>query len=124
MTNREFYSAVIEANINADLTAHAEKEIEKLNARNEKRSTTMNKTQKENVEIKKSILAVLSVDKVKTANEVGAECGISTNKASALLRQLVLDKVAIDSEVKIPKKGKVKGYALATVSVDEDVPEC
>ena len=124
MTNREFYKAVIEANINADLTAHAEKEIEKLNARNEKRSTTMNKTQKENVEIKKSILAVLSVDKVKTANEVGAECGISTNKASALLRQLVLDKVAIDSEVKIPKKGKVKGYALATVSVDEDVPEC
>lgn len=124
MTNREFYSAVIEANINADLTAHAEKEIEKLNARNEKRSTTMNKTQKENVEIKKSILAVLSADKVKTANEVGAECGISTNKASALLRQLVLDKVAIDSEVKIPKKGKVKGYALATVSVEEDEPEC
>jgi len=124
MTNREFYSAVIEANINADLTAHAEKEIEKLNARNEKRSTTMNKTQKENAEIKKSILAVLSVDKVKTANEVGVECGISTNKASALLRQLVLDKVAIDSEVKIPKKGKVKGYALATVSVEEDEPEC
>ena len=124
MTNREFYSAVIEANINADLTAHAEKEIEKLNARNEKRSTTMNKTQKENVEIKKSILAVLSADKVKTANEVGVECGISTNKASALLRQLVLDKVAIDSEVKIPKKGKVKGYTLATVSVEEDEPEC
>lgn len=124
MTNREFYSAVIEANINADLTAHAEKEIEKLNARNEKRSATMNKTQKENVEIKKSILAVLSADKVKTANEVGVECGISTNKASALLRQLVIDKFAIDSEVKIPKKGKVKGYALATVSVDEDVPEC
>lgn len=124
MTNREFYSAVIEANINADLTAHAEKEIEKLNARNEKRSTTMNKTQKENAEIKKSILAVLSADKVKTANEVGVECGISTNKASALLRQLVLDKVAIDSEVKIPKKGKVKGYALATASIDEDVPEC
>ena len=118
MTNREFYKAVIEANINADLTAHAEKEIEKLNARNEKRSTTMNKTQKENVEIKKSILAVLSADKVKTANEVGVECGISTNKASALLRQLVIDKFAIDSEVKIPKKGKVKGYALATVSVE------
>lgn len=124
MTNREFYKAVIEAKINDELTAHAEKEIEKLDARNEKRSTTMNKTQKENVEIKKSILAVLSTDKVKTANEVGVECGISTNKASALLRQLVLDKVAIDSEVKIPKKGKVKGYALATVSVDEDVPEC
>lgn len=124
MTNREFYKAVIEANINADLTAHAEKEIEKLNARNEKRSTTMNKTQKENVEIKKSILAVLSADKVKTANEVGVKCGISTNKASALLRQLVLDKVAIDSEVKIPKKGRVKGYALATASIDEDVPEC
>ena len=124
MTNREFYKAVIKANINADLTAHAEKEIEKLNARKEKRSTTMNKTQKENAEIKKSILAVLYADKVKTANEVGVECDISTNKASALLRQLVLDKVAIDSEVKIPKKGKVKGYALATVSVDEDVPEC
>lgn len=124
MTNREFYKAVIEAKINDELTAHAEKEIEKLDARNEKRSTTMSKKQRENVEIKKSILAVLSVDKVKTANEVGVECGISTNKASALLHQLVLDKVAIGTDVKVPKKGKVKGYALATVSVDEDVPEC
>lgn len=124
MTNREFYKVVIEAKISDELTAHAEKEIGKLDARNEKRSTTMNKTQKENVEIKKSILAVLSTNKVKTANEVGVECGISTNKASALLRQLVMDKFAIDTEVKIPKKGKVKGYALATASVDEDVPEC
>lgn len=118
MTNREFYKAVIEAKINDELTAHAEKEIEKLNARNEKRSNSMNKTQKENVEIKKSILAVLSADKVKTANEVGVECDISTNKASALLRQLVLDNLAISSDVKVPKKGKVKGYALATVSVE------
>lgn len=120
MTNREFYTAVIEANVNDELTAHAEKEIAKLDARNEKRSSTMNKTQKENVEIKKSILAVLSTDTYKTANEVGVECEISTNKASALLRQLVADKFAIDTDVKIPKKGKVKGYALATVTVDEE----
>ena len=53
MTNREFYKAVIEAKISDELTAHAEKEIGKLDARNEKRSTTMNKTQKENVEILK-----------------------------------------------------------------------
>ena len=47
--------------------------------------------------------------------------GISTAKASSLLRQLVEGGKVVKSEVKIPKKGKTAAYAVAlTESADED----
>jgi predicted HTH transcriptional regulator len=120
MTQREFFTAVIKAEINSEMTEFAENAIAKLDARNEKRSNTMNKTQIENVEVKKEILNILSATEYKVASQVATECEISTNKASALLRQLVADNLAIVTDVKVPKKGKVKGYALATVTMDSD----
>ena len=38
MTNREFFNAIISASVSDELTAHAAAELEKLDARNAKRS--------------------------------------------------------------------------------------
>ena len=111
MTNRDFFNAVITANIDDELTAFAKAEIAKLDARNNKRRNTLTKEQKENEVIKESILGVLNG--VTTAAEVGKALEISTQKASALLAQLAYDEKVIVSEVKIKGKGTGRGYRKA-----------
>lgn len=116
MTSREFFNAVIEGNITDEIKDFAKSQIEKLDNKNAKRKTTDSKTQKENKAIKTSLLATMEKDKVYTASEVaGMEIeGItSTQKASALLRQLVEEGKLVSEEVKVKGKGKVKGYRLA-----------
>ena len=39
MTNREFFNAIINANVNDELTAHATAELEKLDKRNAQQDT-------------------------------------------------------------------------------------
>ena len=109
MTNREFYTAVINGTITEDMVAKAHEEIAKLDERNAKRASKPSKKSLENEPIKAKILEVLSTEP-KVASEVAELVGISTQKASALLRQIEGLEV---SEVKVPKKGKMKGYALA-----------
>lgn len=116
MTSREFFTAVIEGKINDEIKEFAQLEIEKLDIKNAKRKSTESKTQKENKAISETILATMEKDKVYTASEVaGMEIkGItSTQKASALLRQLVGTGTLTSEEVKVKGKGKVKGYRLA-----------
>lgn len=119
MTQREFFNAVINAKINDEMDTFAKEAIKKLDKRNESRSQTKSKTQLENEGIKAKILEVLTTDELKVASEIGVMLEISTNKASALLRQLVEAGLATVQDVKIPKKGKVKGYALAVKTDSE-----
>ena len=58
---------------------------------------------------KAEIVKVLS-DTPQSASEIAGKVEISTQKASALLRQI--DGLTV-SELKVKGKGKVKGYALA-----------
>jgi len=109
MTNREFYTAIVNGTINEDVIAHASSAIEKLDERNAKRASKPSKRSIENESVKAKILEVLTSEP-KVASEVASLVGISTQKASALLRQIEGLEV---SEVKVPKKGKQKGYALA-----------
>ena len=114
MTNREFFNAIISANVNDELTAHATAELAKLDARNKARSSKPSKTQLENEPIKAHLLEILSV-KPMTASEIHeADASLSTQKISSLCRQLVeAGKLAVE-DVKIPKKGKQKQYHIVT----------
>lgn len=113
MTNREFFNAIINANINDEITAFAQAGIEKLDKRNADRSAKPSKTALENAPIKEAIAKVLAETADIQASEVGIACNISTAKAAGLLRQMVEGGVVTSSEVKVPKKGKVKVYRLA-----------
>ena len=107
MTRREFLEVVVSGTINDEVIEKAEEMLAKLDAENEKRRNRVSKKALENEPIKEAIKGVLG-DEPKTATEIGAEVGISTQKASALLRQI--EGLTV-TEVKT-KKGKVKGYAL------------
>lgn len=113
MTNREFYNAIVTANLSDEMTEKAQALLAQIDARNEKRASTPSKTAIANAPLKNAIVALFT-DEVKTltAPEVGAHLEVSTQKASALLRQMVEGGVLTAEEVKVPKKGKVKAYSL------------
>ena len=114
MTNREFYTNIANGTINEDVIAHATASLEKMDAANEARKNKPSKKATENAPILEAITNVLT-DTPVVAADIATAVGISTQKASALLRQLVANGTAVVTEVKVPKKGNVKAYALATV---------
>ncbi len=120
MTNREFFEAVKSGNLTPDLIAFATAAIEKLDKRNSDRKSKPSKTAIANEPIKTAIFDYLNKEGfIATAADVAANCEVTTQKASALLRQMVEAGILTSSEVKIPKKGKCKAYSLAPVQVGE-----
>ena len=113
MTKREFLNAVIEANVNEELSAFAVEEIAKLDKRNQAKSSKPSKVAIANEPIKKAIVDVLTEKGGLTASDIGVALEITTQKASALCRQLTEGGVLVATEVKVPKKGKVKAYNIA-----------
>ena len=115
MTNREFFNAVIDNSANsAEVIKHATAELEKLDARNAKRSNGNSAKAKENAPIKVAILEYLADNPNAVASEIGTAIGYSTNKASALCVQLCGEGKVISTDKKIKGKGKVKAYSLAS----------
>lgn len=112
MTTREFLNAVISANISEELTDYAKDAIVKLDERNAKRASKPSKTAIANEPIKAQIAEYLADKGATTSTEVGSAIGITTQKASALLVQMVGDGLLTSEEVKVPKKGKVKAYRI------------
>jgi predicted Rossmann fold nucleotide-binding protein DprA/Smf involved in DNA uptake len=112
MTNREFYTNIANGTITEDVIAHAAAQLVKMDEANEKRKNKPSKKATENAPILESITNALTTEPA-VAADIAAAVGISTQKASALLRQLVANGTAAQSEVKVPKKGTVKAYSLA-----------
>ena len=113
MTMREFMEKVISADISAEMTEYAQTAIAKMDAKNEKRKTTMNKNQEANVEIKAKIAETMDAEKVYTSAQISELIGVSTAKVTALLMQMVKSGEVVKSEVKVKGKGKVNGYSKA-----------
>lgn len=108
MTRREMFEAIVNGNITDEVVEMAQNEIVKMDERNAKRKNTPSKTALANEPIKAQIVEVLT-NEPQTASEIAEKVEISTQKASALLRQI--DGVTV-TEVKVKGKGKVKGYSL------------
>ena len=115
MTNREFYTAIIgNPNVADDLKTFAQAEIDKLDARNDKRKNTQTKAQKENEGVMTAIVDTITANGSMVASEIGTALGISTQKASALCKLLVDGGKLTVADIKVKNKGTVKQYSVAT----------
>lgn len=112
MTNREFYTAVIEANVNDELTAFATAAIEKMDMANEKRKGKPSKATTANMMIREQIVAYVAEHEGCVRDDIASALEISPNKVSALLARE--ERVtATDTKVEIDgKKCQRKAYAL------------
>ena len=94
MTKKMTYVNAIENAINGTVDAATKERLQELivslNKRNKKSGERKpTKTQRENEALKEDIFAYVSENGAKRASEVGVYFGISGQKASALLNQLV-----------------------------------
>lgn len=113
MTRREFMEMVIADTTNETIADFARSEIEKMDRKNELAKNRKSKKSVENEPIKEKIYSVLNSEEVTTASVVAEKVEISTQKASALLRQMVEDGRITVEDVKVKGKGKQKGYKVA-----------
>ena len=130
MTNREFFNAIItgvlsvkvseqettsqeiivDGEIIQVITDYAKEQIKKLDEKNEKKRNTVSKNQTANNEIKQQILDYMESETVYVSSALAEQFEVTTQKISALMRQLVESgQVEVIDNFKT-KKGKVKGY--------------
>ena len=121
MTKREFYTAIMNGEIDEQVKLFASEELEKMDAANEKRRNTLSKKAQENLPLLEKIMNEILDDKPKTATDVAAVLEVSVQKASGLLRCLVDEGKADKVDVKIKGKGSCKGYTLPMEEESFDV---
>ena len=113
MTQRIFFENIKNGgSITDEMKEYAIAELKKLDERAEKRKNYRTPAQKENDEIKESILACFVEGEPMTGKEVAEKVEISTQKANALLRQLVNQNELVVTQVANGKR-LINSYSLA-----------
>lgn len=116
-TVREFLNSILANEAVSEIDKNMAKVmLAKLDERNEKRKNTPSKTQVANEPVKAAILAYLDEHVRAVASDIAAACGVSTQKVSALCKQLVEAGTVSVTEVKVKGKGTLKAYSLAEVA--------
>lgn len=118
MTTRELYTDILNGR---ELTSEHLAKVEKLLAKLDKeRKPSKADLEKRAINdgIKAEILDLLTAEGAMIAPDIATKLStderpISPNKAGALCRQMVTDEVLTVSDVRIPKRGTLKQYAVA-----------
>ena len=119
MTNREFLNAIAtNETLSEEVRNEAVARIEKMDAALNARKNKPSKKTTENAPILESLREILTTE-ARPASVIAEEAGISIQKASALLRQLVASKHAVVTEIKVPKKGAQKAYSAPETAVED-----
>ena len=126
MTMKMFLNGVLATEgIAPELAEFATAEIEKIKEKNEKRRNSLTPAQVENENLKAKFVAEANPETAYSASAVAEMLGVSTQKASALMRALKAEGVVGEGEGKSATgKGKVKTYTLTGVEfVPKKAPE-
>ena len=110
-TRREMLNVIAAGKMNDEVKAWAESEIAKIDAANEKRRNKLSKKAEANLPIIAAIEEVLTSEP-QTATVIGEKVGVSTQKASSLLRKIVAEGKCEKVDVKVKGKGTQKGYLV------------
>ncbi len=121
MTNREFYTAISNGEMNDELMAKATELIEKMNEANAKRAQKVlekkQAAEDEKAPIRKALLDVMG-DEAMTASQLIEAAGLTDEvkvaSVPSLLKPFVLDGTVEKVDVKVEgKKGPQRGYVRA-----------
>ena len=128
MTNREFYTTIVETVANEELVEHAKAQLAKLDATAEKRKGKVSKADQEKRDANEA-MALYVVEnfistEAKTASDIAElinadatlaaqlEKPATSQKATALMKIAMAKELVSRIDIKIPKKGSVKAYTL------------
>lgn len=124
MTQREFFNAVINANLSAEMTAFAESRIAHLDAVNSKRTEKGTPKQRANAEIQANIIATIDKGVPFTGKQVAEKYDISPNVATAICGKIVKAGYATVTKARVEKgKSKVNVYTFTAEPIEVEVDE-
>ena len=122
MTNREFFNAIVSANINADLTAHALAEIAKLDKKNAKRKAEIGQVKEENKPIAEAIVKALANGTMLSV-DLAKAIGQSTQKTNGVAGEMCKIGTLVKDKIKVKGKGEQTTYTLTLVPTEEVAEE-
>ena len=122
MTNREFFKAIVIANINEDITAHAVAEIAKLDKKNAKRKAVEGQVKEENKPIAEAIIKALANGAMLSA-DLAKAIGQSTQKTNGVAGEMCKIGTLVKTKVKVKGKGEQTSYSLPTVEEADEVSD-
>lgn len=118
MTSREFLTAILAiADLPADLSAYAQAEIDKLNAKNEKRKTANGEIKEENKPIAEAIVKALANGQMLSA-DLAVAIGATVQKVNGVAGEMCKIGTLVKVKVKVKGKGEQTAYALAPTTED------
>jgi Fic family protein len=113
MTYREYFNAVLNANISDEMNEVSVEFLSKLDSRNEKRKTVVTKDKAEAASRRDMVLGFLKENEGSfTRDEIAVAIGITPNQVTGACTTLVNEGKVNKTEVKVDKSRKV-AYALA-----------
>lgn len=120
MTRKEFFNAIITANINEELNEFAAAELEKMETQRE-RAAKHRRTaaSSKNEPMKADFISFIIENGATTASDLAARFEIPTQRATGLAGRLVKEGRLVKSEVKIPKVGKRVCYEVVAEENDD-----
>ena len=118
MTNREFYTAIANKNITAEVIAKATEELSKLDERNEKRRNAVTDNDKANAVIAQDIKNYLAENGATLSADIAKALDLSTSKVNGVAKILVDKGELISTKVKVKGVGERTQYSLPTAEVE------
>lgn len=115
MTMKQFLTAVTEMTDKPEVAEFAKAQLAKLNEKNSKRRTTLTSAQKATIQVVTSYASSLAKGEVVTSAIVSAALGVTSQRATALLKKGVELGFFTETDPVKAKSGKVKGYARTEV---------
>ena len=115
MTNREFYNAIANNNITAEVIAKATEELTKLDERNEKRRNAVTDNDKANAVIAQDIKSYLAENGATLSADIAKALNLSSSKVNGVAKIMVDKGELISTKVKIKGVGERTQYSLAEV---------
>ena len=113
MTYREYFNAVLNANISDEMNETSVEFLSKLDSRNEKRKTVVTKDKAEAASRRDMVLAFLKENEGQfTRDQIAEAIGITANHVTGACKTLVDGGLVTKTEIKVEKSRKV-AYALA-----------
>lgn len=124
MTQRDFFTAVIAANLSEEMTAFAKGRIKHLDDINSKRTEKGTPKQRANAEVQANIIATIDKGVPFTGKQVAEKYGLTPPVATAICGKIVKAGYATVTKERVEKgKGKVNVYTFTAEPIAVEVDE-
>ena len=114
MTNREFFTNIINGNIDTATLEHAKAELTKLDERNEKRRNAVTDNDKANAVIAEDIKSYLAKNGATLSADIAKALNLSSSKVNGVAKIMVDKGELISTKVKVKGVGERTQYSLPT----------